>query len=78
MALASPQVRALTVEANEFPALSSQFGVRSVPQTVVNRSGAFLGALPERQFVAAVLRLAGVELETPASEESGASTDLTG
>ncbi len=60
MALASPQVQALTVEANEFPRLSAEFDVRSVPKTVVNRTGAFLGALPESEFVAAVLELAGI------------------
>ena len=51
------------VAANEFPELSNRFQVRSVPRIVVNRSGAFVGALPEPQFVAAVLRLAGVEVD---------------
>lgn len=58
MALASPRVRALTVEANEFPQLSAEFGVQGVPRTVVNRRGAFVGALPEARFVPAVLELA--------------------
>jgi predicted DsbA family dithiol-disulfide isomerase len=66
MALASGKVTALTVEANEFPETSRQYGVQGVPRTVVNRQGAFVGALPEQQFVAAVLELAGVEPETPA------------
>ena len=60
IALAAPQVRAVCVEANEFPRLSNQFGVRSVPHTVINRRGAFIGALPEAQFVAATLEGAGV------------------
>lgn len=60
MAIASPAVRALTVEANEFPELSRSFQVSGVPRTVVNRSGSFVGALPEVDFVAAVLELAGV------------------
>ncbi len=60
MALASPQIRALTVEANEFPRLSAEFDVRSVPRTVVNRAGAFVGALPEREFVTTALQLAGI------------------
>jgi predicted DsbA family dithiol-disulfide isomerase len=60
MALASAHVRSLTVEANEFPRLSREFGVSGVPRTVVNRSGAFVGALPEEQFVSATLELAGV------------------
>ncbi len=60
MALASPKVSARTIEANEFPDLSRRFGVQGVPRTVVNQQGAFVGALPEPQFVAAVLDLAGV------------------
>jgi hypothetical protein len=60
MAIASPLVRARTVEANEFPAMSQRFGVQGVPRTVINESGAFVGALPEPQFVQAVLQLAGV------------------
>jgi hypothetical protein len=58
MAIASPLVSARTVEANEFPALSQRFGVQGVPRTVVNERGAFVGALPEPQFVDSVLRLA--------------------
>ncbi len=61
MTLASDHVRALAVEANEFPQLSAEFGVQGVPRTVVNRSGAFVGALPEAQFVQTVLQLAGVD-----------------
>ena len=66
MALASPNVSARTIEASEFPDLSRRFGVQGVPRTVVNEQGAFVGALPEAQFVAAVLELAGV---TPNGEE---------
>ncbi len=58
MALASPRVRARTVEANEFPELSDRFGVRGVPQTVVNGSGVFVGALPEPAFLERVLAFA--------------------
>jgi thioredoxin-like negative regulator of GroEL len=73
MAIASPNISAVTVEATEFPDLARQFGVQGVPRTVVNRGGAFVGALPEQQFVAAVLELAGVngdpESETSVSSE---------
>ena len=69
MTLASPHVRAVAVEANEFPELSRRFGVQGVPRTVVNRSGAFVGALPEEQFVATVLRLAGVVPDEPEEPE---------
>jgi hypothetical protein len=64
MAIASPLITARTVEAGEFPALAQRFGVRGVPQTVVNERGAFTGALPEPRFVDSVLRLAGVTDET--------------
>ena len=70
MALASPNVNARTIEASEFPDLSRRFGVQGVPRTVVNEEGAFVGALPEAQFVAAVLELAGVPLD--GEEESEA------
>lgn len=63
MAVASPLVSARTVEANEFAELSARFGVQGVPRTVVNERGAFVGALPEPQFVDAVLQLAGVKSE---------------
>jgi predicted DsbA family dithiol-disulfide isomerase len=63
MALASPLVSARTIEANEFPELSRRFGVQGVPRTVVNEDGAFVGALPEAEFVEAVLQLAGVPLK---------------
>ena len=61
MAIASPLVHARMVEANEFPAMAQRFNVQGVPRTVVNDGGAFVGALPEPQFVEAVLSLAGVE-----------------
>jgi predicted DsbA family dithiol-disulfide isomerase len=63
MALASAKVTARTIEANEFPDMTRRYGVQGVPRTVVNREGAFVGALPEKQFVASVLQLAGVEPE---------------
>jgi len=58
MALASSMVRSLVVEANEYPELSGRFQVQGVPRTVVNRLGAFVGALPEAMFVESVLKLA--------------------
>ena len=64
MSVASPWVSARTVEANEFPELSARFGVQGVPRTVVNERGAFVGALPEPQFIETVLQLAGVEPST--------------
>jgi len=70
MALASPMVSARTIEAGEFPELSRRFGVQGVPRTVVNEQGAFVGALPEAQFVAAVLQIAGANGSEEPEQES--------
>ncbi|HEX6487614.1 MAG TPA: thioredoxin family protein [Candidatus Dormibacteraeota bacterium] len=77
LAVASPEITAVTVSANEFPRLSQAFGVQGVPRTVVNRRGAFVGAVPEPDFVRAVLQIAGAlpeEADQPVEE--GASTAL--
>jgi len=76
MALASPQIRAVCVEANEFPRLSAEFRVRGVPHTVVNRMAAFVGALPERDFVAAVLEGAGIPVADSPTPD-GPTTELS-
>ena len=76
MALASPQIRAVCVEANEFPYLSNQFRVRGVPHTVVNRKAAFVGALPEADFVAAVLEGTGVAVGESHPAPSGPTTEI--
>ena len=77
MALASPQIRAISIEANEFPRLSNQFRVRGVPHTVINRRAAVVGALPEREFVAAVLDGAGVVNDEPHEPPSGPTTEIS-
>jgi alkyl hydroperoxide reductase subunit AhpF len=59
MALASPRVRAVVVEANEFPELSDRLEVQGVPRTAVDRAAGFVGALPEATFVRSVVELAG-------------------
>ena len=71
MTIASPRASATTIEANEFPELSRRYGVQGVPRTVVNRAGAFVGALPEDQFVASALRIAGVDLDGEETERTG-------
>ena len=76
MALASPLIRAVCVEANEFPYLSNQFRVRGVPHTVINRKAAFVGALPERDFVTSVLEGAGVAIEEPHETPTGPTTEI--
>jgi hypothetical protein len=58
LAVASDLIRADCVEATEFPDLAQRYSVMAVPKTVINDRGSFEGALPEAQFVDAVLRVA--------------------
>ena len=55
MAVASDHVRAIAIEATEFPELSRAYRVMAVPKIVINERVEFEGALPEPQFLAAVL-----------------------
>jgi alkyl hydroperoxide reductase subunit AhpF len=61
MAVASERVRATAIEATEFPELSRAYRVMAVPKVVLNDRVEFEGALPEREFLSAVLRAAGAE-----------------
>jgi alkyl hydroperoxide reductase subunit AhpF len=56
MAVASDRVRATAIEATEFPELSRTYRVMAVPKIVINERVEFEGALPEPQFLEAVLR----------------------
>ena len=56
MAIASPRVTAQCIEANEFPELSQRYQVMAVPKIVINDALQFEGAIPERDFLGAVLR----------------------
>jgi glutaredoxin-like protein len=57
MAMESPMVQAEMVEAMEFPELSSRHGVSGVPQTTINDgAGHLVGAVPEQQLLAEILR----------------------
>jgi predicted DsbA family dithiol-disulfide isomerase len=58
MAIASDKVRAVAIEATEFPELSRHYQVMAVPKIVMNDRVQFEGALPEAQFVEAVVRAA--------------------
>jgi Thioredoxin domain len=77
MALASPNITAVCVEANEFTHLSNQFRVRGVPHTVINRRASFVGALPEPDFVAAVLEGAGIAVDEPHEAPTGPTTEIS-
>jgi len=52
-------VRADIVEASEFPALAQQYNVYAVPKTVINETQEIVGALPEPDFVRAVVAAVG-------------------
>lgn len=56
MAVESPQIRAACIEATEFMDLARKYRVTGVPKTVVNDSWEILGALPESDFVRAIVR----------------------
>ena len=56
MAVASDKVTATAIEATEFPDLSRAYRVMAVPKIVINDKVEFEGALPEPQFLDAVLR----------------------
>jgi len=58
MAVESDLVTVDVVESSEFPDLARRHGVRSVPRTIVNGDRAVEGALPETEFVEAVLAAA--------------------
>jgi predicted DsbA family dithiol-disulfide isomerase len=56
MAVASTRVKAECIEANEFPDLARRYQVMAVPKIVINDRVEFEGALPEPEFLDAVLR----------------------
>jgi glutaredoxin-like protein len=56
MAVEDPQIQATCVEATEFMDLSRQYQVTGVPKTIVNGTIEILGAVPEDDFVRAVLQ----------------------
>jgi glutaredoxin-like protein len=66
MAVEHPAIRGTCVEATEFMDLSRQFRVTGVPKTVVNGTIEILGALPEDEFVRAVL-----QQPSPAADPNG-------
>ena len=63
MAIASPRVRAECIESTEFPDLAQRYQVIAVPKIVINDKVGFEGAIPERDFLGAVLRAVAREPE---------------
>jgi len=56
MAMASTNVTADMVMANEFPHLVNRYGVMAVPKVVLNESTSFEGAIPEEDFLSFVMQ----------------------
>jgi predicted DsbA family dithiol-disulfide isomerase len=54
MALASPRVRSVSIEAQEFQDLARRYQVSAVPKIVLNDRVEFMGAVPEPVFLEAV------------------------
>jgi predicted DsbA family dithiol-disulfide isomerase len=59
MALASPNVRSTSIEAQEFMELARAYQVSAVPKIVLNDRVEFMGAAPEAMFLEAVQAAAG-------------------
>lgn len=51
MAVESPKVTAVIVEASEYPDLVQKYRVSGVPKTMANDAVEILGARPEEDFV---------------------------
>jgi predicted DsbA family dithiol-disulfide isomerase len=58
VAVESDLVSADLVEITEFPHLAQRYQVRAVPRTIVNETGSIEGALPEAEFVEAIIAAA--------------------
>ena len=58
LAVESDLVTADLVEVTEFPHLAQRYSVRAVPRTIVNETVSIEGALPESEFVNAVVAAA--------------------
>jgi predicted DsbA family dithiol-disulfide isomerase len=63
MAVESPKVTSVIVEASEYPDLVRKYQVSGVPKTMVNGSVEILGARPEEDFVRTAVGAAGAAPE---------------
>jgi alkyl hydroperoxide reductase subunit AhpF len=63
MAMENPLIVADVIEANEFQTLSEQYGVRSVPKTIINNRIEFVGSLPEAKVVEALQKAVSSDAE---------------
>jgi predicted DsbA family dithiol-disulfide isomerase len=65
MAMESDKIKAVAIEANEFPELSRRYRVMAVPRTVINDQAVIEGALPESMFVRRILEAIRAKPEEP-------------
>jgi predicted DsbA family dithiol-disulfide isomerase len=56
LALEKKNITADVIEAEELPALAQQYGVRSVPFTVVNELTQIAGVVTEAEFVEKIIQ----------------------
>jgi len=68
MSIASDRARSECVEETQFPELSQRYQVRVTTKIVINDRVEFEGAIPERDFVNAVLQAVNGEAPTEAGE----------
>lgn len=54
VAIESPWVSTVAIDATEFPDLVRRYNVNGVPKTVINDATEIMGAVPEDEFVAAI------------------------
>ena len=71
----SSYITADVVEVQEYPNLAQEYGVRGVPQTVINNNVSFTGAVPESVFVQRVLEAVGIEIAQENSQEDSQGQD---
>ena len=57
-AIASPNINATIIEAEEYQDLSQRYDVRGVPRTVINDKEAIEGAIPVGVFLDKILDIA--------------------
>ncbi len=69
MAIASPRITAECIEATEFPELSQRYRVMAVPKIVINDAVQFEGAIPEKDFLGAVLQAVDGQHSAPPMDE---------
>jgi len=61
MAMETPKIIADIIEAQEFPYLSRQYGVRAVPKTIINNMIEIMGSVPEEVLLHRIISASGQE-----------------